>query len=244
MSDIDQFEQETRKQAAAMARDPQMQQASQAWMANSICNRYSYNFRWMGLPIIQYPQDMIALQEIIWKTKPDVIVETGVARGGSLVLSASLLMLTTGNAKVIGVDIDIRPHNRSAIESHPLAPHIQLIQGSSIDPDIVAQVVTAIPKGARVMVQLDSNHTHSHVLEELRAYAPLVTPGCYCAVMDGVVEDLPPELISDRPWAKGDNPKTAVHAYLAEDDRFEIDQEYNDKLQLTVAPDGYLRRLK
>lgn len=212
------------------------------FMRESIDAKYSYNFSWMGRPIIQYPQDMIAMQEILWDVRPDLIVETGVAHGGSLVYYASLCELM-GHGKVLGIDIDIRAHNRQAIETHPMAKHIQLLQGSSTDPAIVAQV-HAIAAGKRVLVVLDSNHTHDHVLAELHAYAPLVSVGSYCVVFDTVVEDLPRGLYPDRPWDVGNNPKTAVHEYLRQDDRFEIDRGIEAKIQITVAPDGYLRRVK
>jgi cephalosporin hydroxylase len=199
------------------------------------------------------------MQEIIWATRPDLIVETGIAHGGSLVFSASMLALldycdaaASGGTvdpsrparTVLGVDIDIRAHNRAAIEAHPMASRIQMIQGSSVDPSVVAQVHEAARGRRSVLVVLDSNHTHEHVLAELDAYAPLVTVGSYCVVFDTVVEHLPKELFPDRPWGPGDNPKTAVHAWLPRHPEFEIDRQMADKLQLTVAPDGYLRRVR
>jgi cephalosporin hydroxylase len=196
----------------------------------------------MGRPIIQYPQDMIAMQEILWDVRPDLIVETGIAHGGSLVYYASLCELM-GHGKVLGIDIDIRAHNRDAIESHPMAKRICLLQGSSTDPAVVEEV-RAQTAGKRVLVVLDSNHTHDHVLAELEAYAPLVSVGSYCVVFDTIVEDLPKGLYPDRPWDVGNNPKTAVHEYLRRDDRFEIDRDIEAKILITVAPDGYLRRIK
>ena len=212
------------------------------FMRDSIDAQYSYNFRWMGRPIIQYPQDMIAMQEILWDVRPDLIVETGIAHGGSLVYYASLCELM-GHGEVLGIDIDIRPHNRDAIEAHPMFKRIQLLQGSSTDPATVAQV-HILAAGKKVLVVLDSNHTHEHVLAELQAYAPLVSVGSYCVVFDTVVEDLPLGLYPDRPWDVGNNPKTAVHEYLRQDERFEIDRDIEAKIQVTVAPDGYLRRVK
>lgn len=205
---------------------------------------YVYHFDWLGLPIIQYPQDMVAIQEIIWKTKPDLIIETGIARGGSLMLSASILQLLNGSGKVVGVDIDIRAHNREAIENHPLAHRVEMIQGSSIDAETLSKVKQHITPKARVMVILDSNHTHEHVLKELEHYAPLVTKNCYLVVMDTAIEDMPEEYFPDRPWGPGDNPKTAVHEYLKTSDRFEIDKSIQHKLLITVAPDGYLKCIK
>ena len=207
----------------------------------SFRHEYSYHFRWLGVPIIQYPQDIVALQEIIWRIQPDAIVETGIARGGSLIFSASMLELLGGDREVVGVDIDIRHHNRIAIETHPLAKRISMIEGSSVDKEVVDAVRRKVEGRERVLVILDSNHTHDHVLKELRLYSPLVTAGSYLIVFDTVVEQMPDEFWGDRPWGKGDNPLTAVHAFLEETDRFEIDSEIHTKLQITVAPDGYLR---
>jgi cephalosporin hydroxylase len=198
----------------------------------------------MGRPAIQFPQDLIGVQELVWRLRPDLIVETGIAHGGSLVYSASLLQLLGGDGIVVGVDVDIRAHNRVAIEQHPMAGRIRMIQGSSIDPAVVEQVREHARGRASVLVMLDSNHTHEHVLAELRAYAPLVTPDSYIVVFDTLIEDMPADLIQDRPWGPGNNPKTAVHAYLAEDDRFAIDRDMEAKLLITVAPDGWLRRVK
>ena len=218
---------------------------------------YTYNFDWLGRPIIQLPQDIVAVQEIVWRTRPDLIIETGVAHGGSLIQSASLLSLldmtdairdgrsinpAESERLVVGIDIDIRSHNRKAIEAHPMASRIRLIQGSSISSDIVSQVSEIAAKYRRVMVCLDSNHTHEHVLAELKAYAPLTTVGCYCIAFDTIVEDMPKDLYMDRPWGPGNNPKTAVWEYLENHPEFDIDRSIQNKLLLTVAPDGYLKR--
>jgi cephalosporin hydroxylase len=228
---------------AEMHRDPEIQKAKRELFDLSCRYKYSYNFSWMGLPIIQYPQDIIAMQEIVWSVKPDLIIETGIAHGGSLVFYASMLELL-GRGRILGIDIDIRPHNREAIELHPMAKRIRLIQGSSVDPAI-AGIAAGIAKEAKcVMVVLDSNHAHEHVLQELRLYAPLVTKGSYCVVFDTVVEDMPDDSFPDRPWGRGNNPKTAVHEFLASNDRFEIDQVIDRKLLLTVSPDGFLRCTK
>lgn len=251
------FEQDVVARLAGVPDNKTLQDATAAFIKESIAARYSYNFLWLGRPIIQYPQDMAAMQEIIWEVRPDVIVETGIAHGGSLILSASLLALldlcdaTEAKAvldpnapkrRVIGVDIDIRAHNRAAIEAHPLANRITMIQGSSIDEGIVAQVHSLVGDAKRVLVCLDSNHTHDHVLAELNAYAPMVTTESYCIVFDTVIEDLPAELFPDRPWGPGDNPKTAVHAWLPDHPEFEIDKNIDNKLLISVAPDGFLRR--
>lgn len=234
------FAQECQEEVAAQGQDPQLKEAAKAFFDASARHRYSYHFSWLGRPIIQYPQDIMAMQEIIWNVRPDVIVETGVAHGGSILFYASILQLL-GHGEVIGIDIDIRAHNREAIEQHPMSHRVSLIQGSSIDPALVDDVRQRVA-GKNVLVVLDSNHTHDHVLEELRLYAPLVTVGSYCVVMDTVVEDMPVDAFPDRPWGKGDNPKTAVWAYLEENADFSIDQSIQDKLLVTVAPDGYLRR--
>jgi cephalosporin hydroxylase len=220
---------------------------------------YSYNFDWLGRPIIQYPQDIVAMQELIWQIQPDLIIETGIAHGGSLIFSASMLALLdmsdainsgenidpkVSHRKVLGIDIDIRPHNRDAIEAHPMASRIQMIQGSSIEPLIIEQVHAVAAKYSRVLVCLDSNHTHDHVLAELHAYAPLTSKGSYCVVFDTIVEDMPKEMFPNRPWGPGNNPKTAVWEYLKTHPELEIDRSLQNKLLITVAPDGYLKRIK
>lgn len=201
---------------------------------------YSYNFDWLGLPIIQYPQDVMAIQEIVWRTKPDLVIETGVARGGSLILYASLLKLIGNGGRVVGVDIDIRPHNREAIETHPLAEAIHLIEGSSIDQATVDAVRDQIKEARRIMVVLDSMHTADHVLRELELYSPLVTQGCYLVVFDTVIEFMPPETVANRPWGKGNSPYNAVEQFLATSSRFRVDRSIDAKLQVSVAPSGYL----
>ncbi len=202
--------------------------------------RYAYNWTWLGRPAIQFPQDLVAMQEIIWRTKPDVIVETGIAHGGSLVFSASMLALLGGEREVVGIDIDIRPHNRAEIEAHPLAQRITMIEGSSVDETIAARVCELV--GERTaMVVLDSNHTADHVARELALYAPLVRAGYFLIVMDTAVEYADPVSIVDRPWGPGNNPMTAVDAFLAREKRFVVDEEYDAKLLFTVAPRGYLR---
>ena len=242
MNPHEQFREEVKQNIDGLEQDKALQATSLDWVGTTARHKYTYNFSWMGRPIIQFPQGMVAMQEIIWDLRPDVIVETGIAHGGSLVFYASMLQLI-GHGDVLGVDIDIRQHNREAIEAHPMSHRIQMIQGSSIDPAIVEQVKQRIA-GKKVLVVLDSNHTHEHVLQELRLYAPLVSVGSYCVVMDTVVEDMPEDAFPDRPWGKGDNPKTAVWAYLKENQDFEIDAAIHSKLLITVAPDGYLRRVR
>jgi len=207
----------------------------------SVKFKYSYNFTWLGIPIIQYPQDMVAMQEIIWETKPDLIIETGVAHGGSIIFYASILELI-GKGEVIGIDIDIRAHNRLAIESHAMSKRIKLIQGSSISNEIFQLVKQETENKKKILVLLDSNHTHHHVLEEMKLYSSLVSVGSYLVVFDTVVEDLPEETNINRPWGKGNSPKTAVNEFLKTHADFEIDFSIQNKLLITVAPDGYLKR--
>jgi cephalosporin hydroxylase len=251
------FEAEKAKTISTYPDQTLWNQLTHDWMIHAFKNRYMYNFESLGRPIIQTPIDMVAMQELIWQIKPDLIIETGIAHGGSLIFSASLLaqldlcdaiesgaMLDPKNSKrkVLGIDIDIRAHNRAAIEAHPMASRIQMIQGSSIAPDIIAQVHAVAANYSRVLVCLDSNHTHEHVLAELEAYAPLTSVGSYCVVFDTIVEDMPADTFPDRPWGPGDNPKTAVWEFLKTHTEFEIDKSIQHKLLITVAPDGYLKR--
>ncbi|MFC5069270.1 cephalosporin hydroxylase family protein [Flaviflagellibacter deserti] len=257
MDPVSQFKHEKSARIASYGSDESFNRLSQDWLRESMARQYVYNFEWLGRPIIQYPSDIIAVQELIWSVRPDLIIETGIAHGGSLILSASLLALLdlcdaaeTGELldpqapkrMVIGVDIDIRSHNRAALEAHPLANRFNLILGSSIDPQIVSSVREIAQKYNRIMVFLDSMHTQDHVLAELEAYAGLVSSGSYCVVFDTFVEDMPKGFFLSRPWDVGNNPKTAVHKFLAKHDEFELDLELQRKLQVTVAPDGFLRR--
>jgi len=241
MDDREQFAQKNREMVKAMAGNPELCQRSRGWFDASFRMEYPYHFRWLGVPIIQYPQDIVAMQELVWEIKPDLIIETGIARGGSLILYASLQQLI-GKGEVLGIDIDIRAHNRKAIESHPMASRITMFEGSSVTDEMGERVRQFATGHQTVLVVLDSNHTHEHVLRELELYAPLVTPGSYCVVFDTVVEDMPPGSFPDRPWDIGNNPKTAAREYLKSHPEFEIDRTIPDKLQITVAPDGYLRR--
>jgi len=207
---------------------------SRDWLISSVEHKYSYNFTWLGRPVIQYPQDLMALQEIIWRTKPDLIIETGIAHGGSLIFYASMLELI-GKGQVLGIDIDIREHNYVEISKHPMVKRISMIEGDSIDPAVMVEV-REFAEGKRTMVCLDSLHTHDHVLRELELYSRMVTSECYLIVFDTCIEDLPE---TDRPWGKGNNPKTALDEFLKSNDRFVV--ENLDKLMITVAPGGYLR---
>jgi len=253
-----QFRAERQANISGMGADANLKSLTRQWGNGAAPYKYSYNFDWLGRPIIQIPQDIVAYQEIVWCVKPDLIIETGIAHGGSLVLSASLLAMLdycdaaiegvsldprSPKRKVLGIDIDIRAHNRSLIEAHPMAGRIEMIQGSSIAEDIVALVKSITEKFKRILVCLDSNHTHEHVLRELEAYAPLVSLGSYCIVWDTVIDDMPEGSFPDRTWGPGNNPKTAAREYLRSHPEFVIDKEIDNKLLLSVAPDGYLKRI-
>jgi len=224
-----------------MESDVALQGLSRDWLIQSAKYQYSYHFSWLGLPIIQLPQDILAVQEIIWAVKPDLIVETGIARGGSLILSASLLELLGGEGLAVGVDVDIRESSRLAIESHPLAHRVRMIEGSSTSPQVMRAVEGYATGRDRIMVLLDSNHAHDHVLRELELYSSLVKPGGYIIVFDTLIERMPPASFPDRPWDIGNNPATAVRAFLEQNHRFEVDHAIEQKLLISVAPGGYLR---
>jgi cephalosporin hydroxylase len=248
VNEIEKFEKEREERVKRIGGDEDLRGLTEKWFESSIKAEYSYNFSWMGRPIIQYPQDMIAMQEIIWNVKPDIIIETGIAHGGSLIFSASMLTLLEGcgeikNGKVLGIDIDIRKHNKKAIESHPMSKKITMFEGSSISDEMIKKVHEFAKRGKKVLVFLDSNHTHEHVLSELKAYSSLVSVGSYCCVFDTLIEDLPKDSFPDRPWDKGDNPKTAVWEFLKTHSEFEIDKSIQNKLLITVSPDGYLKRV-
>jgi len=241
--EIEKFYLERGQNIKRLSANPKASKDAINFIVDTAPEKYSYNFTWMGIPIIQFPQDMVAMQEIIWQVKPDLIIETGVAHGGSLVFSASMLELLGGKRHVIGIDIDIRSHNRVEIEKHPMSKRISLVQGSSIDAGTVAQVRKLAEGYSNVLVFLDSNHTHDHVLKELECYSPFVTPGSYLVVFDTVIEDMPADFYPDRPWGKGNNPKTAVHEFLRGNKDFVIDESIPQKILITVAPDGYLKRV-
>lgn len=249
MNEIEQFKKESEERVLENTKNEALLKSSENFTLETIKASYSYNFSWMGRPIIQYPQDIITMQEIIWKVKPDIIIETGIAHGGSLIFSASMLTLLEAcgeieNGQVLGIDIDIREHNKKAIEEHPLSKKITMFEGSSIDAKMIERVHEFAKKGKKILVCLDSNHTHEHVLAELQAYANLTTVGSYCCVFDTIIEDMPKDSFPNRPWDIGDNPKTAVWEFLKGNDNFKIDKSIENKILVTVAPDGYLKRIK
>ncbi|WP_417425568.1 cephalosporin hydroxylase family protein [Hoeflea sp.] len=259
MGPHDAFRAEVEHNIDGLAEDTDLQALSRLWVREASPYNWPYNFSWFGRPAIQFPNDAWALQELVWKVRPDLIIETGIAHGGSLIYSASLLALLDlcdatergetldprqPSRKVLGIDIDIRAHNRQAIEAHPMAARIEMIEGSSIAEETVAAVRQIASGYKRILVCLDSHHTHDHVLAELEAYAPLVSPGSYCIVFDTLVEDMPAALSANRPWGPGNSPKSAVHAFLKSRSDFVIDKRIDRKLQITVAPDGFLRRVE
>jgi cephalosporin hydroxylase len=246
---IETFKSQVTGNIEALGEDRDVQGLSRIWSRETNRNGYTYNFSWMGRPIIQYPQDILAMQELIWQVQPDLIIEMGIAHGGSLIFSAAMLELNAAcggpvDAGVLGVDIDIREHNRKAIEKHPMSKRISMIEGSSIDAEIIEQVKSRASGKQKVLVSLDSNHTHDHVLAELEAYAPLTSVDSYCVVFDTLIEDMPADMFDNRSWGPGDNPKTAVWEYLKSHPEFVIDKSVDYKLLISVAPDGYLKRVR
>lgn len=246
------FKDERSKRIAGLVEDNDFRRISIDWMRESADRNYTYNFSWLGRPIIQYPQDIQAIQELIWEVKPDLVIETGIAHGGSLIFSASMLALLDlcegrdpwgEHRKVIGIDIDIRPHNRAAIEQHPMSQRIEMIEGNSIAAQTIEQVKAAAVGYERVLVCLDSMHSHQHVLSELDAYSPLVSVGSYCVVFDTAIEDLPVGYFADRPWDVGNNPKTAVHEWIPKNHSFKIDREKHAQTMIGVCPDGFLLKI-
>lgn len=249
MTQYELFKRECEQEISAQGNDSALNRAARDWFDRANAGKYSYHFEWLGRPIIQYPQDIVAMQELIWQVQPDLIIETGIAHGGSLIFSASMLELNAAcggprDGEVLGVDIDIRAHNREAIQAHPMFKRVTMVQGSSVAPEIVAQVRAKAAGKQRVLISLDSNHTHEHVLAELLAYAPLTSVGSYCVVFDTVIEDMPATMFADRPWGPGNSPKSAVGEYLKSHPEFEVDKQLDHKLLISVAPGGYLRRVR
>jgi cephalosporin hydroxylase len=228
----------------AMCSDIRLKKALETYYISVNKYRYTYNFTWLGRPILQHPQDMIAMQEIIWQVRPDVVIETGIAHGGSLIFYSSILKMINEGGIVLGIDIDIREQNRKKIENHPLFKNVIMLEGSSIDEKTIEQVFSVVRGKERILVVLDSNHTHEHVLREMQLYSPLVTKGSYMVVFDGRIEDLPAELFENSKWGKGNNPRTAIWEFLKINDRFIIDTEIEKRLMVSGAPDGYLKCIK
>jgi len=245
---IQEFEQEREQRISRLGNETQFKEQSRAWVEESMRQQYVYNFSWLGRPVIQNPVDMVGLQEIIWRVQPDLIIETGIAHGGSLIFLSSMLELNALNyggavGQVLGIDIDIRAHNKAAILEHPMARNITMIEGSSVDDSTIDQVRRFAKGKQKVMVCLDSNHTYDHVKQELQAYANLVSVGSYCIVFDTFVDDVPKDVFPDRPWGPDNNPKTAVREFVARHPQFVIDEAVHTKLMLSSAPHGFLKRI-
>ena len=241
MNDILDFQLKNKTAIEKMSCNKKLQDLTQAWYLCADEHDYSYHFSWMGLPIIQYPQYIIAMQELIFSIQPDLIIETGIARGGSLIFYASMLKLLGGNRKVIGIDIDIRAHNRKLIEQHPMYPWIVMLEGSSISQDLIQQVYTLAKPYQNILLALDSKHTKEHVLAELEAYSPLIKPPSYIVVFDTRIEWTPKARFTNRPWGAGNSPMSAVQQFLQTNKRFLCDYSYENKLQITECPGGYLK---
>lgn len=249
MDGYDKFLKECNEEITKQGKNAEIKRITNGWICHPDLMRYSYHFSWLGRPIIQYPQDIVAMQELIWKVQPDLIIETGIAHGGSLIFYASILELNaicggSSNGHVLGIDIDIRKHNRIAIEHHPIYKlgRISMIEGSSIDVDIIKRVKNFAANYTRIMVILDSNHTHEHVFAELEAYAPLVSKDSYCIVFDTIIEQMPENAYPQRPWGKNDNPASAAKQFLYRHPEFQADNDIDNKLLISVAPGGYLKR--
>lgn len=258
MSEINKFLNE-RKLRISNYSNSNLDKLSKEWLQLSLAEKYQYNFDWLGRPIIQYPNDILAIQEIVYKVQPDLIIETGIAHGGSLILSASLLAIldiqnsiankktydpSKSKRKVLGIDIDIRSHNKIEIEKHPMFNYIEMLEGSSTDSDIFQIVKKYSEKYNNVLLFLDSNHTHQHVLDELNLYAQLVTKDSYCVVFDTFCEDMPEGLIKDRPWGPGNSGKTATAEFLKNNSSFIYDKLIENKLLITSSPNGFLKKIK
>jgi len=243
MDPIKRFFRERNDDIKKMIEDNELRKKSLEWMISADKYKYSYNFTWLGRPIIKYPNDIVVYQELIWNLKPDVIIETGIAHGGSLVLSASLMSII-GKGRVVGIDIDIREHNRLEIEKHPMSSLITMIEGDSTSEEVISQVESIAEIGGNAIVVLDSNHTHEHVLKELTSYCRFVGKGSYIILPDTFIEFFPNGYFSDRPWDVGNNPYTAMQAFLKDNPVFEIDEYFSSKAIISESLSGYLKRVK
>ena len=248
MNDELEFTNDVKTRIATQGRDLDLVNSAEKFLEAGLKTKYIYNFSWLGRPIIQTPQDIVALQEVVFTTKPDVIIDIGIARGGSIVFFASMLELNAlyggnGDAKVLGIEIDLRSHNRNAIKDSPLSKRIELIDGSSLSPEVISQVTKFIKNKKTVMVCLDSLHTHAHVLAELEVYSKFVTSGAYCIVFDTSIEGMDDSLFKDRPWKTGNSPGSAVKEFLSREEDFLIDESINNQLIVTMNKNGYLKRV-
>jgi cephalosporin hydroxylase len=242
---IAEFFEERQADIQRMGADEELRRKSIDWMLHADKYKYTYNFTWMGRPIIKFPSDMVIQQELMWKLRPDLVIETGIAHGGSIVFTSSMMEMMGIDGEVVGIDIDIRKHNRAEIEKHPMAKRITMYEGNSVDAGMIEKVRLHTAGKRCVMVVLDSLHSHDHAYKELVAYAPMATTGSYCILPDTFIEFFPKGYYSStRPWDVGDNPYTAMKQYLAETDLFEIDRALTDKAMITETVDGYLKRVR
>jgi len=244
MDPVEQFFSERKEDIQQMIEDEELFSKSLDWMRHADDYKYTYNFTWLDRPIIKYPNDIVVMQEVIWDVKPDLIIETGIAHGGSIVFSASMLELLGGDGQVLGIDIDIRDHNRDRIENHPMYDRIDMVEGDSTSEEVVETAAEYASESETVMVFLDSNHTHDHVLSELEHYSELVTEGSYIVLPDTFIEHFPEGYYDDRPWDVGNNPMTALREFLDGNDEFEVDELKSFKSMISEAPNGYLKKVK
>jgi len=245
MDPVDEFKSERKKDIDDMYLDKELKKKSLDWMIHADRYKYTYNYTWLGRPIIKYPNDMVVMQELIWEIKPDLIIETGIAHGGSIIFSASMLeLIGARDSEVLAIDIDIRKHNRVEIEKHPLFKRICLVEGSSISSEVIQKVKSVASRHKVVMVILDSLHTHEHVLKELELYTPFVSKGSYIIVPDTFIQFFPKGYYSNRPWDVGNNPFTALKEFLSKNEDFKVDLEICKKAMITEAIDGYVKRIK
>tara|TARA_Y100000589_G_scaffold200807_1_gene189411 strand:- start:3693 stop:4457 length:765 start_codon:yes stop_codon:yes gene_type:complete len=241
---VEKFFQERELDIKKMGEDYKLKEKSLEWMLLADKYKYTYNFTWMGRPIIKYPNDMVIQQEIMWKVKPDLIIETGIAHGGSIIFSSSMMKMMDIEGEVVGIDIDIREHNKNQIINHKAYDRISMYEGDSTNPNIIKKVEKHIKPYSKVMVILDSNHSHKHVLKELEIYSRYVTKGSFCILPDTFIEFFPKGYYSkDRPWDVGNNPYTAMKEFMKNNNKFKVSKFYSDKANITETIDGYLERI-
>ncbi len=242
MFDRNQFNEEKKENIKKAYDNPELHKSALDFITKSDQHNYAYNWTWLDMPIIQMPEDIMLVQEIIWETKPDIIIETGIAWGGSVVLYASILELI-GKGQVLAIDKVLPQHNIDAIMKYNFSSRIKLFEGSSIDESIVNAIRDIIKPTDKVMVLLDSNHTHAHVYEELKIWESFVTSGQYLVISDTIVEEIPEQTHRSRSWGHGDNPMTALNQFLSENNKFTRENDYNHKAICSFTRNGYLKRI-
>jgi cephalosporin hydroxylase len=238
----EQFQKKNEKFIRVMNEDRIFRQETSNWVNRALGHEYHYHFSWLGMPIIQFPTDIILMQELVWAVQPDLIIDVGVARGGSVIFFASMLALIGGEGQVVGVDVDIRNENLQRIQSHRMADKVCLLEGSSTNPDVIRQVERFVRDSETVLVVLDSNHTEKHVSRELQEYSKFVTGGSYIVVFDTIIESIAEEFNVGKPWGKGNNPLVAVDKFLMSNKQFQRDRTFEERALVTVAPGGFLKK--